>query len=167
MTLIIRSAQEDEFLRIYDFVSQCPPLEKYSEHFYKIMLRYFSRSCVVAEQNNTIVGYAMGFQSQVDTHKFFLWQIGVAASQRRTDAAKRVLANIQEAAADLGCTLIELTVDPENIASQRFFEKQGYRNVSITEGDVVEVKGTTAVKDYYKPGRHFTVFQKKISSYVH
>ena len=58
---------------------------------------------------------------------------------------------------------MELTVDPENIPSQRFFEKNGYKNVSFKEGEIVEVKGKPAVKDYYKPDRHFILFQKELN----
>jgi RimJ/RimL family protein N-acetyltransferase len=59
-----------------------------------------------------------------------------------------------------GCTCVEVTVDPENIASKKLFEKNGYLNVSSNEGETIEVRGSTAVKDYYKPGRHFILFQK-------
>jgi ribosomal protein S18 acetylase RimI-like enzyme len=104
----------------------------------------------------------MGFRSQVDQNKFFLWQIGVFSKYREKEVGKKLLNRIEKAARSLGCKSVELTVDPENMPSTRFFEKNGYLNVSSKEGKIIEVMGNTAVKDYYKPGRHFILFQKEI-----
>ena len=160
---MIKRTNEDDFLKIYKFISNCKPLENYSEHLYKIMLRYFGNSCFIAEFNNNIVGFAMGFKSQIDQNKFFLWQIGVFSKYREKEVGKKLLNQIEKAAGELGCKSIELTVDPENIPSTRFFEKNGYLNVSSKEGEIIEVIGNAAVKDYYKPGRHFILFQKELN----
>jgi L-2,4-diaminobutyric acid acetyltransferase len=162
MDVIIRKAEEDDFLNVYKFVSKCKPLENYSEHFYKIMLRYFSNSCFIAEFNNEIVGYVMGFASQVDSKTFFLWQIGVFSYHRGKEIGKMLLNEFEKAGRNLGYKRVEVTVDPENISSQKLFEKNGYNNISSTEGGTVEVMGFSAVKDYYKPGRHFILFQKEL-----
>lgn len=160
--LQIRNADEKDFLDVYDFVSRCKPLENYSEHFYKIMLRYFGNSCFIAEFNDEIVGFVMGFTSQINDKKFFIWQIGVFSYHREKEIGKMLLDKIEKTAKKIGCNSIELTVDPENIPSQKFFEKNGYLNISSREGEIVEVRGNTAVKDYYKPGRHFILFEKNI-----
>jgi len=161
-TLQIRKADEKEFPSVYNFVSSCKPLESYPEHFYKIMLRYFGNSCIIAEFNGEIVGFVMGFTSQVDDKKLFLWQIGVANLLRGNEIAKMLLEKFEKVAKKLGCKRIEVTVDPENIPSQKLFEKMGYLNVSAKEGETVEVMGNTAVKDYYKAGRHFMLFEKNV-----
>lgn len=161
-TLQIRKADEKEFLSVYNFVSRCKPLENYSEHFYKIMLRYFGNSCFVAEFNNEIVGFVMGFRSQVDNDKFFLWQIGVFSYHRGKEIGKMLLDEFEKVAKNIGCKRIEVTVDLENTPSQKLFEKMGYLNVSVKEGETVEVMGNTAVKDYYKLGRHFMLYEKNI-----
>ena len=163
MAVTICKAEENDFLNIYKFVSKCKPLESYSEHFYKIMLRYFGNSCFVAKFNDEIVGFVMGFRSQVDKEKIFLWQIGVFSYYRGKEVSKMLLDDFEKAGKNLGCKRIEVTVDPDNIASQKLFEKNGYLNISSREGEIVEVKGSTAVKDYYKPGRHFILFEKEIS----
>jgi L-2,4-diaminobutyric acid acetyltransferase len=162
MDVTICKAEENDFLKIYKFVSKCKPLENYSEHFYKIMLRCFGNSFFVAKFNNEIVGFVMGFRSQVDNEKFFLWQIGVFSYYRGQEIGKMLLDELEKAGKNLGCNRIELTVDPGNSSSRRFFEKNGYLNVSSKEGEVIDVMGNTAVKDYYKPGRHFILFQKEL-----
>ena len=127
------------------------------------MLRYFGNSCFIAEFNNDIVGFVMGFRSQVDKNKFFLWQIGVFSKNRKKEVGKKLLHRLEKVAEELGCKSMELTVDPENIPSIRFFEKNGYLNISFKEDEIVEIMGNTAVKDYYKPGRHFILFQKELN----
>ena len=78
MTVRIRKACEEDFLAVYRFVSSCPPLVKYFEHFYKIMLRYFRNTCFIAEGGDVIVGFLMGFISPVHDNTYFLWQVGVS-----------------------------------------------------------------------------------------
>jgi diaminobutyrate acetyltransferase len=164
MDVKIRKAEADDFLNVYKFVSKCKPLENYSEHFYKIMLRYFGNSCFITEFNDEIVGFVMGFRSQVDDEKFFLWQIGVFSYYRGKEIGEMLLRETEIAAKKLGCKRIEVTVDPENIPSQKLFEKNGFLNISSREGEIVEVMGNTAVKGYYKPGRHFILYDKKIKN---
>jgi L-2,4-diaminobutyric acid acetyltransferase len=162
MDVTISEAEENDFLRVYKFVSNCKPMENYSEHFYKIMLRYFGNSCFVAKFNNDIIGFVMGFKSQVDNKNFFLWQIGVFSYYRGQEIGKRLLDKFEKTGIKLGCKRVEVTVDPENIPSQKLFEKNGYLNVSSKEGEIVEVMGVSSVKDYYKPGRHFILYEKEL-----
>jgi len=126
------------------------------------MLRYFGNSCFIAEFNSEIVGFILGFNSQVDKSKFFIWQIGVFSKYRGKEVGSKLLDKIEKTAIDFGCKIIELTVDPENNPSIRFFEKNGYENVSNKERETIDIMGNTTVKDYYKPGRHFILFQKEL-----
>jgi len=159
---VIKETKQDDFLKVYEFVSNCKPLENYSEHFYKIIIRYFGNSCFIAEFDNNIVGFIMGFSSQVNKKKFFVWQIGIFSKYRGKEVGKKLLDKIEMAAKELDCKIMELTVDPKNIPSYRFFEKNGYKNISINEGEIIEVMGKTAVKNYYKPGGNFILFQKEL-----
>ncbi len=158
----IRKADEKEFLEVYRFVSKCPPLENYAEHFYKIILQYFSNSCFIAEQNSDMVGVALGFMSQVRNKTYFLWQIGVAPFMQGKGIGKMLLGEVEKEIRKTGGERIELTVDPENISSQKLFEKMGYKNISNQKGETVKVGDKLAIKDYYSPERHFILYEKLI-----
>ena len=162
MQIKIRTAQQNDFLDVYTFISQCKPLENYSEHFYKIMLRYFGNTCFIAEFKKDIIGFIMCFISQMDAKTMFIWQIGVFSKFRGNEIGKMLLKEAEKTAQVYRCKRIELTVDPENVPSQKFFEKQGYENISHLEGEFIGVLGRAAVKDYYKPGRHFMLYEKKL-----
>lgn len=158
-----RTAKGSDFMDVHDFVCGCPPLENYAEHVYKILLRYFGNSCIIAEIRNRVVGYVLGFISQTHFPKtYFLWQIGVAPYMQGTGLGTRLLQYVETHVNDLGCKRIEATIDPVNISSQKLFEKLEFRNISETEGKTVKVKGKIAVKDYYKPGRHFMLYAKEL-----
>jgi len=161
--LEVRNADETDFLDVHNFVCGCPPLEGYAEHVYKILLRYFGDSCFIAEIRKRIVGFVLGFFSQTHTKKtYFLWQIGVSPSLQGSGQGKLILEEVENQLKKKGCQRIELTIDPENIPSQKLFEKRGYGNISPEQGETIEVKGNLAVKDFYKPGRHFMVYEKKL-----
>jgi phosphoribosylamine--glycine ligase len=158
-----RTAKETEFMEVRQFVSDCPPLEAYPDHVYKILLRYFGNSCLVVHWRERIIGFVLGFISQTHTPvTYFLWQIGVAPYMQGSGLGKQMLEEVENIARTLGCHKMQLTVDPTNQPSQKLFEKNGYSNISTDEGVTVEVLGNPAVKDYYKPGRHFMLFEKSI-----
>ena len=160
--IVVRNAEEKEFLNIYRFISKCKLLEGYAEHFYKIMLRHFGNICFVACNGNKIVGVLMGFISQNKPKTYFLWQIGVSSFMQRKGIGALLLRKTEREVKKIGCEKIEVTIDPENISSQRLFEKIGYKNISSKEGEIIEVNDNIAVKDYYKYGRHFMVYEKKL-----
>jgi phosphoribosylamine--glycine ligase len=163
--LRIRRASQSDFLEVFDFVSACPPLESYPEHVYKILLRYFGNSCFVAEIRQRIVGFVLGFISQ--THAaptYFLWQIGVSPTMQGNGLGKQLMQAVEKGAAEIGAQRIELTIDPENAPSRKLFEALGFSNISAAEGKTVEVANNIAVRDYYKPGRHFMLYEKNLNS---
>ena len=161
-TTTIRKANGSDFLKVYQFVSNCKPLENYSEHFYKIILRYFGNSCFVAEYNNSIIGFIMGFISQTHNKTYFLWQIGVTPKMHGKGIGMKLLKSVEMELMKIGCERIELTIDPKNTPSLKLFEKAGYKNISEKEGSTLIISGNIAVKDYYKPGRHFMLYEKDI-----
>ena len=78
----IRNVKETEFEAVHNFVSKCKPLENYKVHFYRIMLRYFSDTCFIAEDDDIIIGFVLGILSQRHKGTFFLWQIAIAPSRQ-------------------------------------------------------------------------------------
>lgn len=156
-----RTGNQEDFLPVHNFVSACPPLENYAEHVYKILLRNFGDTCFIAEARNRIVGWVLGFFSQThDIPTYFLWQIGVAPFMQGFGIGKQLLADAEHALIEKGCKRIELTIDPVNTPSQKLFEALGYRNISDSENQTVTVAGNTAVKDFYRPNRHFMLYEK-------
>ncbi len=158
----IRKATQEDFLSVHQFTAGCPPMENYPEHVYKIILRYFGDYCFIAENEGQIIGFAMGIVPQSFPGTFFLWEVGVAPSYQGQGIGGKLVREVETELRKKGFNRIELTIDPVNIPSQKLFEKMGFHNISERVGKTVEVEGKLAVQDYYKPGRHFMVYEKRI-----
>lgn len=158
----IRKATQEDFLSVHQFTAGCPPLENYPEHVYKIILRYFGDFCFIAEENNQIIGFAMGIIPQTFPGTYFLWDIGVAPSYQGQGIGGKLVRELENEMRKLKFERIEVTIDPVNLPSKKLFEKMGYQNISERVGKTIEVEGNLAVQDYYKPGRHFMVYEKLI-----
>ena len=158
----IRKTTPEDFLRVHQFTAGCPPMENYPEHLYKIILRYFGDYCFVAEENRHIIGFAMGIVAQSFPGTFFLWQFGITPSHQGQGIGGKLVREVENELRKLEFKRIEVTIDPVNLPSQKLFEKMGYQNVSESVGKTIEVNGNIAVQDYYKPGRHFMVYEKWI-----
>ncbi len=158
-----RNATADAFLEIHDFIGECPPLEQYPPHVFKIILRYSGKCCFVAYKGNKLIGWVMGLTS-TDGDIYFLWQIGIHPSVQGQGVGALLLDYVEKNVRLLGCDTLQLTIDPQNIPSRKLFEKAGYLNISDQEGAVVTVNEHAAVKDFYKPGRHFMIYEKKMDN---
>lgn len=158
----IRKATQDDFLKVHKFTAECPPLENYPEHVYKIILRYFGDYCFIAEENEKIIGFAMGIVPQSVSHTYFLWDIGIDPSYQRQGIGMAILKEIENELEKLGFIRIEVTIDPINTSSQKLFEKMGYKNISRKERKIINAHGNIAIRDYYSPGRHFMLYEKQI-----
>ncbi len=158
----IRKVVQDDFLKVHQFTAGCPPMENYPEHVYKIILRYFGDYCFIAEEKGQIMGFAMGIVPQSFPGTYFLWQIGVTPSHQGQGIGGKLVREVENELKKLGFKRIEITIDPVNLPSQKLFEKMGFQNISEKVGKTIEVQGKLAVRDYYKPRRHFMVYEKRI-----
>lgn len=158
----IRKATQEDFLSVHQFTAGCPPLENYPEHVYKIILRYFGDFCFIAEENSQIIGFAMGIIPQTFPGTYFLWQIGVTPPYQGKGIGGKLVREVENDMRKLKFKRIEVTIDPVNLPSKKLFEKMEYKNISEGVGKTIKVDGNLAVQDYYKPGRHFMVYEKLI-----
>jgi L-2,4-diaminobutyric acid acetyltransferase len=158
----IRKATQEDFLDVHRFTAGCPLMENYPEHVYKIILRYFGDYCFIAKDSGQIIGFTMGIVPWSFPGTFFLWDIGVSPSYERQGIGGKLVGEVENELRKLGFKRIEVTIDPVNLPSQKLFEKMGYQNISERIGKTIIVEGNLAVQDYYKPGRHFMVYEKLI-----
>jgi len=155
-----QKAREEDFMMIQRFVAFCPPLEGYPPHVFKILLRYFHNTCFVAKIDREVLGWVLGFKSQVHENTYFLWQIGIGPALQGRGVGSELLDYIEEQVKNEGCKRVEVTIDPENIPSQKLFAKKGYQNISQQAGKPIKVKENWALKNYYGPDRHFMLYEK-------
>ena len=109
------------------------------------------------------MGWILGFRSQKDKTTYFLWQIGVSPKFQGKGLGKKLLEYIESQLNQSSYKRIEVTIDPENTASQKLFEYMGYKNISEKNDRAIKVNNNYALQDYYGSGRHFMLYEKRIS----
>ncbi|SHN31314.1 diaminobutyrate acetyltransferase [Gracilibacillus kekensis] len=98
-------------------------LDTNSPYKYILMSDYFSDTCVVAKQNNQVVGFITAFIPPKKQDAVFVWQVGVDASQRGKGIASKMLHYLLESDACKNIQFVEATITPDNKASQSLFQK--------------------------------------------
>ena len=119
--LILRATNPLDGARIFDCVRQCPPLEPNTAYAYVLLATHFAQSSAVAEDNEGLAGYTVGYRLPEDVETLFIWQIGVLPRARGTGLARKLLQHVIERNSQEPVRYLEATVAPSNTASQRLF----------------------------------------------
>ncbi|MGN8647677.1 diaminobutyrate acetyltransferase [Gracilibacillus sp. HCP3S3_G5_1] len=98
-------------------------LDTNSPYKYLLMSEYFRDTCVVAKENNQVVGFITAFIPPKKPDVLFVWQVGVDASQRGKGIASRMLHYLLTSKACQTIKFVEATITPDNKASQSLFQK--------------------------------------------
>mgnify|MGYP001048111246 FL=1 len=125
------------------------------------MQEYFGDSIFLARDGDDLVGYVLGFRSQVDSSVFYLWQIGVIKEHRGTGLAQRLVSALLGKASEMGAKRMHVTAEIDNIASWKLFLKMGFENIS--SGETVEKYGQKAMVNYYGSGTDQVFMEKLIT----
>lgn len=96
-------------------------LDVNSAYLYLLLCKDFSDSCIVADQDGQLVGFATGYRPPGRDDAIFLWQIGIDGSMRGQGLGKRLLAQFVRNAQAAGASMLETTISPSNAASQALF----------------------------------------------
>lgn len=97
-------------------------MDENSPYLYNLFSTMHSQTCVIAtdEESGNPVGYILGFIPPERPDTYFVWQIGAVSSTRGTGLAHHMLDRIVKHS---GSTHVEASVTPDNIASNKFFQK--------------------------------------------
>ncbi|SDB81422.1 diaminobutyrate acetyltransferase [Shouchella lonarensis] len=120
--LTITRPTVEEAASMWELVQQST-LDKNSAYKYVMMCTYFAETCVVAKENDHVVGFITGFIPPEKRDVVFVWQIGVASSQRGKGVGSKMLHALIEHEACKDVNYVEATVTPSNKASQALFRR--------------------------------------------
>ncbi len=107
---------------MWELVTQST-LDTNSSYKYILMSEYFDETCVVAKQNNKVVGFITAFIPPKKQDTIFIWQVGVDASLRGKGIASQMLHFLMQSDACENIKYVEATITPTNRASQSLFER--------------------------------------------
>ena len=136
------------------------PQFKERESIYHLFCKFFNNTCFVCERDNDIVGFVLGFISQVNPSQAYIHLVAVDPSAQRQGLAERLYQEFFNAAVPLNAREVRLIVNPDNSGSLAFHHKLGFQ--VVLSGETIEVDGVIAVKDYNGPGLHMVPFSRSL-----
>ncbi|MGG3283742.1 diaminobutyrate acetyltransferase [Paenibacillus solani] len=119
--VIYRKPEAKDGARVWELIRDTGTLDLNSAYCYILLGDYFNDTCMIAEQDDKIVGFISAFRSPRNPETLFVWQVAVASSHRRQGIAKAMLTGLMNDKACHGVRFIETTVSPSNMASRRLF----------------------------------------------
>lgn len=102
-------------------------LELNSAYCYLMMADHFGDTCLIAERRGKPVGLVIAFLEPRRPDTIFVWQIGVASSERGRGLGTRLLLALLEKKACAGVRFLESTVTASNRASITLFTRLARR----------------------------------------
>lgn len=154
--MLIRNAKEKDFMSCVLIAQRAWPQFKERESIYHLFCKFFNDTCFVCEREGEIRAFVFGFISQVNSRQAYIHLVAVDPSAQRHGLAQQLYKKFFEAVDALGAREIRLIVNPDNGTSLAFHKKLGFQ-VDLT-GEIVEVDGVLAAKDYNGPGLHMVPF---------
>lgn len=120
---VIRKARGEDGAAMFELVNATGSLDANSPYAYLMMGEWFSDTSVVAERDGEIVGFIMGFSPPRQPDTVFVWQVGVAPSEKGQGLGKRMIDALVDLESPAGgpYRFLEATVTPSNTASEMLF----------------------------------------------
>lgn len=157
----IQSIKEDDFLAIAETALKCPPMATERNSIYHIFAKFFNNtSLIVKTKDDTIVGFILGFISQINPQDAYIHLLCVIPSYRKNGLARALLREFLDIVTRKGCSRVYLITGPKNNVAIAFYKSMGFK--PAVKGDKIEINGIDAVKDYNGPGDHKVVFCKSL-----
>lgn len=107
---------------VWELVQQSGTLEPNTCYAYLLLCTDFADTCLLAERDGELVGFAAAYRPPRRPDCLFVWQIGVHRSARREGLGLRLLQGLIDLPGAAGVRFLEATVAPSNLASRRLFE---------------------------------------------
>jgi L-2,4-diaminobutyric acid acetyltransferase len=121
----IRTIHETDVETIDDLVERLKPLTHHTKYTYWNLFKNFSPFCFIAFDQEEPVGFITSHPTS--NSDWFIWQLGILPDYRGTGLAERLQDKVVAVARQEGATAITLTVERDNIASQKSFSKLAAR----------------------------------------
>lgn len=137
--MYIRQLTEHDIPAVRQILTQGEPfVASYNHYIYWMLGKYFSSTCLVAEEQDQILGY-IGALVSAEKQKVFVWQIAVKSNERGRHIGRKLLENVVLATKKMGIEQLEIAINEENHSCRHMVEKL-----------VQDLGGTIAEKDRYK-----------------
>lgn len=153
---------ENDYAAVHELAGEIDGIVQHPAHVYKIMNDHFGDTFFIAKEddekgNEHLQGFMMGFISHKVARHLFVWQIAVSPqAQGKSIGSKLLEYTIGYARKSNDCEAVLATVETDNVASQKLFEKFGFQIESERfKGQMQDMSMDSdreAVANYYGSG---------------
>ncbi len=135
---LIRPARAADGAAMVALVDATGALDRNSPYAYLMMGQWFSDTSLVAERDGRLVGFVIGFVPPRQSDTVFVWQVGVAPSEKGRGLGSQLLDALLRRPGPQGSPprFLEATVTPSNGASEALFRAAARRHhaaVAVSE----------------------------------
>lgn len=136
---MIRNVVPLDISPVRKLVQACVPLTLHTAVTYGVLFRHFADTCFVAEHSGKLIGYISGVRGTSHSNAIYLCQIGVVPSARRKGLAHELIDAVVVAARCLGCTALQVGIEPSNAISLSVFRAYARKkDTALTEIDRID-----------------------------
>lgn len=154
----IRTVQESDYTEVITVIDAWWGGRHMSDMLPRLFFKHFQNTSFIAEENDKIIGFLIGFISQSYPTEAYIHFIGVHPEYRKSGIAKELYELFFNAANKLGCTTVHSVTSPINKGSIAFHKKMGFE---VEKGDN-EIDGISVTTNYDGNGGNRVLFIKKL-----
>ena len=132
----IRKPVSNDGLKIHRLIANSPPLDLNSIYSYYLLSDHFRDSCVIAECQNSVIGFISAYRILQQPNTLFVWQVVVDEGFRGQQVAWRMLITLLQRYQPNELQKLEATVNPGNTASRGLFERLAREKGTVLEEEI-------------------------------
>lgn len=120
--MLLREPNSEDGIEVFNLIAACPPLDPNSIYCNLLQCSHFATTSVVAQDQNTLVGFISGYRMPDSLDTLFIWQVAVSDKARGQGLASKMICNIlnRETCGDVN--YIETSITESNRPSWALFQ---------------------------------------------
>lgn len=146
-SILYRRPSLGEGKYLHALVGDCPPLDVNSTYAYMVLCAHFADTCVLAEDQGSLVGFTTAYRMPAAPDVLFVWQVAVHGRVRGRGVGSRMLLELLARPSCSSVTTIETTIGSDNRASWALFESLAGKLGAVTSREMFFRK-----EDFREPG---------------
>lgn len=152
----LRNTRETDYHPIINVINDWWGGRQMADMLPRLFFVHFQDTSFILEENDTILGFLIGFVSQTHPQEAYIHFVGIHPDHRQQGLGEQLYTHFFEIVRQKGCLSVSCITSPVNTGSIAFHTRMGF---DILPGDEV-VNGVQAKANYDGKGQSRVVFRK-------